>query len=74
MFASTGLDRFKRLFVAVRGRGGARGVNIGFISLHKLIKNPCGQHDEDYLLGAGQKNVTQRGVSGLDSMFEGTAR
>lgn len=62
--------------MAVRGqgRGGARGVNIGFISLHKLIKNPCGQHDEDYLLGAGQKNVTQRGVSGLDSMFEGTAR
>lgn len=32
-----------------------KGVNIGFISLHKLIRNPCSQNDEDYLVVAARE-------------------
>lgn len=53
-----GQSRLKRLHVAVRGRCSElceKGVNIGFISLHKLIRNPCSQNDEDYLVVAARK-------------------
>lgn len=44
-----GQGGFKRLYVAT-----LKGVvHIGFLTLYKLIKRPCGQHDEDYVQEEG---------------------